>query len=180
MGLGFPVFLAIKTGFNRTGPVWFEPVSGPVRLIFIKNTEIQFGWFFESKPNRTKPWTPLMLIICSGIKLVFDLVRYKSISLIKKIGTLRTKIDNRKNYSPFFSFLTRHRAFSKNIWSLKFLNFSSLILFFKVFTFWSKTWFCSCLIPWVWERRERCWKIKEERESKWLFTLLWQKTCFWY
>jgi hypothetical protein len=44
-GLGFPVF-SKKTGFNRTGPVLFEPVSGPVRLIFIKNTEIQFGWFF--------------------------------------------------------------------------------------------------------------------------------------
>jgi hypothetical protein len=44
-GLGFPVF-SKKTGFNWTGLVLFEPVSGPVRLIFIKNTEIQFGWFF--------------------------------------------------------------------------------------------------------------------------------------
>ena len=31
-GLGFPVF-SKKTGFNRTGPVRFEPISGPVRLI---------------------------------------------------------------------------------------------------------------------------------------------------
>jgi hypothetical protein len=33
-GLGFPVF-SKKTGFNRTGPARFEPVSGPVRLIFL-------------------------------------------------------------------------------------------------------------------------------------------------
>jgi hypothetical protein len=52
MGLGFPVF-SKKTGFNRTRPIRFEPVSSPVRLIFIKNTEIWFGWFFKSKPNRT-------------------------------------------------------------------------------------------------------------------------------
>jgi hypothetical protein len=45
MGLSFPVF-SQKTGFNRTGPVQFEPVSSPVRLIFYKNTVIQFGWFF--------------------------------------------------------------------------------------------------------------------------------------
>ena len=54
-GLGFPVF-SKKTGFNRTGPVRFEPVSGPVRLLFIKHTEIRFGWFFESKPNREHPY----------------------------------------------------------------------------------------------------------------------------
>jgi len=54
MGLGFPVFYQ-KTGFNQTGPVWFEPVFGPVRLIFYKITVIRFGWFFKSKPNRTEP-----------------------------------------------------------------------------------------------------------------------------
>jgi hypothetical protein len=54
MGLGFPVFCK-KTGFNRTGPVRFEPVFGPVRLIFYKITVIRFGWFFKSKPNRTEP-----------------------------------------------------------------------------------------------------------------------------
>jgi len=53
-GLGFPVF-SKKTGFNRTRPVRFESVSGPVQLIFTKNTKIRFGWFFKSKPNRTKP-----------------------------------------------------------------------------------------------------------------------------
>jgi len=51
-GLGF-LILSKKTGFNRTRPVRFEPVSGPVRLIFTKNTKIQFGWFFESKLNQT-------------------------------------------------------------------------------------------------------------------------------
>ena len=49
----FSRFFPQKTGFNRTGPIWFEPVSGPVRLIFDKNTVIRFGWFFGSKPNRT-------------------------------------------------------------------------------------------------------------------------------
>jgi hypothetical protein len=52
-GLGFPVF-SKKTGFNRTGPVRFEPVSGPVRLIFTKNTKIRFGWFFKSKTERNR------------------------------------------------------------------------------------------------------------------------------
>jgi hypothetical protein len=33
MGLGFPVFCQ-KTWFNQTGPVWFEPVFGPVQLVF--------------------------------------------------------------------------------------------------------------------------------------------------
>jgi hypothetical protein len=55
MGLGFPVFFAKKTGFNQTGPVRFEPVFGLVRLIFSKINIIQFGWFFESKPNREHP-----------------------------------------------------------------------------------------------------------------------------
>jgi hypothetical protein len=45
--------LGKKTGFNRTGPVQFELVFGPVRLIFSKINVIRFGWFFESKPNRT-------------------------------------------------------------------------------------------------------------------------------
>jgi len=45
--------LGKKTGFNRTGPVRFELVFGPVRLIFSKINVIRFGWFFESKPNRT-------------------------------------------------------------------------------------------------------------------------------
>jgi len=44
-GLGFSVF-SKKTGFNRTGPARFEPVSGPVWLIFLQNNEIRFGWFF--------------------------------------------------------------------------------------------------------------------------------------
>ena len=47
--------LGKKTGFNRTGPVRFELVFGPVRLIFSKINVIRFGWFFESKPNRTEP-----------------------------------------------------------------------------------------------------------------------------
>jgi hypothetical protein len=55
MGLGFLVFSLKNRIKNRTGPVRFEPVSGPVRLIFYKNTVIRFGWFFESKPNRTEP-----------------------------------------------------------------------------------------------------------------------------
>jgi hypothetical protein len=53
MGLGFPVFSLKKP--DLTEPDRFEPVSGPVRLIFYKNTVIRFGWFFESKPNRTEP-----------------------------------------------------------------------------------------------------------------------------
>jgi hypothetical protein len=52
-GIRFPGFLPKKTGFNRTGPVRFEPIFGPVRLIFHKINVIRFGWFFESKPNRT-------------------------------------------------------------------------------------------------------------------------------
>jgi hypothetical protein len=54
-GIRFPGFLPKKTGFNRTGPVRFEPIFGPVRLIFHKINVIRFGWFFESKPNRTEP-----------------------------------------------------------------------------------------------------------------------------
>jgi hypothetical protein len=52
MGLGFPVFCK-KTRFNQTGPVRFEPVFGSIQLIFHKINVIRFGWFFESKPNRT-------------------------------------------------------------------------------------------------------------------------------
>jgi hypothetical protein len=58
MGLGFPVFFSKKTGFNRTGPVRFEPVFGPVRLAFYKITVIRFGWFFSlnrTEPNREHP-----------------------------------------------------------------------------------------------------------------------------
>ena len=44
-GISFPGF-SKKTGFNRTGPARFEPVSGPVRLIFLQNIEIRFSWFF--------------------------------------------------------------------------------------------------------------------------------------
>jgi len=51
MGLGFPVSCQ-KTRFNRTDR-FSEPVFGPVRLIFHKINIIRFGWFFESKPNRT-------------------------------------------------------------------------------------------------------------------------------
>jgi hypothetical protein len=58
-GIRFPGFLPKKNGCNRTGPVRFEPVFGPVRLIFHKINVIRFGWFFESKPNRTEPWTLL-------------------------------------------------------------------------------------------------------------------------
>ena len=54
MGLGFPVFF-FKNGFKRTGLVRFEPVFGPVRLIFHKINVIRFDWFFEFKPNRTEP-----------------------------------------------------------------------------------------------------------------------------
>jgi hypothetical protein len=44
MGLGFPVFLQKKKNeFNRTAPVRFEPVFGPVRLIFSKINVIWFG-----------------------------------------------------------------------------------------------------------------------------------------
>jgi hypothetical protein len=42
----FSGFFALKTGFNRTRPVRFEPVFGPVRLIFHKINVIRFGWFF--------------------------------------------------------------------------------------------------------------------------------------
>ena len=45
-GIRFLGFFALKTGFNRTGPVRFEPVFGPVRLIFHKINVIRFGWFF--------------------------------------------------------------------------------------------------------------------------------------
>jgi len=45
-GIRFPGFFAKKTGFNRTGPVRFETVFGPVRLAFYKITVIRFGWFF--------------------------------------------------------------------------------------------------------------------------------------
>jgi hypothetical protein len=55
MGLGFLVFYQKKIGFNRTEQFRFEPVFGPVRLIFHKIYVIRFGWFFESKPNRTEP-----------------------------------------------------------------------------------------------------------------------------
>jgi hypothetical protein len=51
MGLGFPVFFLKKP--DLTEPDRFEPVSGSVRLIFYKQIIIRFGWFFESKPNRT-------------------------------------------------------------------------------------------------------------------------------
>jgi hypothetical protein len=44
-GLGFPVF-SKKTEFNRTGPARFEPISGPVQLIFLQNSKIRFGYFF--------------------------------------------------------------------------------------------------------------------------------------
>jgi hypothetical protein len=68
MGLGFPVFSLKKP--DLTEPDRFEPVSGPVRLIFYKNTVIRFGWFFESKPNRTEPWTPLILLYNSYTWLI--------------------------------------------------------------------------------------------------------------
>jgi hypothetical protein len=52
MGLGFQFFPKKP---NLTEPDRFGLNRFPVRLIFIKNTEIRFGWFFESKPNRTEP-----------------------------------------------------------------------------------------------------------------------------
>jgi hypothetical protein len=53
-GIRFPGFFAKKKNeFNRTAPVRFEPVFGPVQLIFSKINVIWFGWFFESKPNWT-------------------------------------------------------------------------------------------------------------------------------
>jgi hypothetical protein len=49
MGLGFPVLC------QKNRSVRFEPDFGPIRLIFHKTNITRFGWFFKSKPNRTKP-----------------------------------------------------------------------------------------------------------------------------
>jgi len=61
-GIRFPSFLPKK--LDLTEPVQFEPVFCPVRLIFHKINVIRFGWFFESKPNRTvNTPTPKVAII---------------------------------------------------------------------------------------------------------------------
>ena len=39
-GIRFPGF------FDPVIMARFEPVFGPVRLIFLQNSEIRFGWFF--------------------------------------------------------------------------------------------------------------------------------------
>jgi hypothetical protein len=52
-GIRFPGFLPKKTGFNRTGPVRFEPVFGPVRLIFHKTGFLSLN---RTEPNREHPY----------------------------------------------------------------------------------------------------------------------------
>jgi predicted ABC-type exoprotein transport system permease subunit len=64
--LGFFAKIPTQTKQNRFGlnrfSVRFESVLGSVRVILIKNIIFRFGWFFGLKPDRTRPWTPLISI----------------------------------------------------------------------------------------------------------------------